>query len=151
MTETQTRAWRALVAASLQLTDALERQTQAAAGMPHAYYGVLVALYEEPGRRLRMSSLAERSRMSRSRLTHAVTSMEGSGWVERERSTVDGRGQDVVLTVEGRAAVRRLAPLQIAELRLPLLEGLDEAELAQIAQALEPIAARLAQLDQLAG
>lgn len=143
MTPAQSRAWRALVTTSLLLVDRLERQTQAAAGMPHAYYALLVALVEAPGRRLRAGELADAARISRSRLTHAVASMERSGWVTRRRAAGDGRGQVVVLTASGVAAVRRLAPLQVADVRLPALAGLDDAQLDDIAATLTGVAARL--------
>src|SRR3954468_8509311 len=87
------RAWRDLALASHLLVTELEAQTQRSAGMPHAYFVLLVALYEAPGHRLRAGALADSGRISPSRLSHAVRSMESSGWVRRERASGDGRGQ----------------------------------------------------------
>ena len=49
------RTWRAFLTASRALMDALDRELQRDAGMPHAYYEILVRLSEAPDRRLRMS------------------------------------------------------------------------------------------------
>ena len=64
--------------------DRLDRELQRDAGMPHAYYEILVRLSEQPDRSLRMSELAERSQSSRSRVSHAVARLEEAGWVRRE-------------------------------------------------------------------
>jgi DNA-binding MarR family transcriptional regulator len=137
------RAWRALALTSHLLTAELEAQSQRDAGMPHVYFVVLVALYEAPGRRLRAGTLAETALITPSRLSHAVRSMETSGWVQRERAAGDGRGQDVVLTDSGVDVVRRLAPQQQAGVRVPLLRGFSDAELARLAELLEPVITRL--------
>ncbi|MFC5502173.1 MarR family winged helix-turn-helix transcriptional regulator [Lysinimonas soli] len=137
------RAWRALASVTHLLGAELERQTQRDAGMPHVYYVLLAALYEAPGRRLRAGALAEAARISPSRLSHAVRSMEESGWVTRERAAGDGRGQQIVLSEAGVTAVRRLAPLQQANVRVPLLGDLDDERLTRLAELLEPLAARL--------
>jgi hypothetical protein len=44
-------------------------------------------LSDAPGRSLRMSELADSTQSSRSRLSHAVTRLEGLGWVRRSTST----------------------------------------------------------------
>jgi DNA-binding MarR family transcriptional regulator len=137
------RAWRALAITSHLLTAELERQTQRDAGMPHIYFVLLTALYEAPGHRLRAGALADFALISPSRLSHAVRSMQESGWVVRRRVDGDGRGQEVALTDVGVDAVRRLAPRQQAAVRVPLLGGLSDAELTRLAELLEPLAARL--------
>ncbi len=76
-------AWRAYLEATTLLLDALDHQLQTDSGIPHAYYEILVRLSEEPERVLRMSELADATRSSRSRLSHAVARLEERGWVER--------------------------------------------------------------------
>src|SRR6478735_11122293 len=90
--------WRAFLTAQRLLFDRLERQLQRDAGLPHAYYEILVRLSEAPDRRLRMSALADRSQSSRSRLSHAVARLEENGWVRRESCADDKRGQVAFLT-----------------------------------------------------
>ena len=89
--------WRAFLLTSQLLDEALDRQLQRDAGMPHAYYAILVTLSEAPAATLRMSELAAVLRYSQSRMTHAVRSLEGSGWVRREQCPDDRRGQLAVL------------------------------------------------------
>src|SRR3954469_8569252 len=95
------RTWRAFLTAQRLLFDALDRQLQRDAGLPHAYYEILVRLSEAEGRSLRMSDLAEGTLSSRSRLSHAVARLEERGWVVREDCLTDRRGQVARLTDEG--------------------------------------------------
>ena len=89
--ERQQQAWRAFYGATTDLLDQLDRQLQRDAGMPHAYYEILVALSESAGRELRMSELAALTRSSRSRLSHAVTKLGERGWVCRRDHPEDRR------------------------------------------------------------
>ena len=66
------RTWRSFITASRLFWDQVERQLQQCAGIPHAYYEILVRLSEAPEHTLRMSKLASTSLSSRSRLSHAV-------------------------------------------------------------------------------
>jgi predicted transcriptional regulator len=54
---------------------------------------VLAHLFEAPERRLQMIDLAEKLKITRSRLTYAVTRLEKDGWVRREDCPGDNRGQ----------------------------------------------------------
>ena len=136
-------AWRALVETSLLLGDALERQSQRDAGMPHSYYAALVVLSEAPERTLRLSVLAAQARMSRSRLSHAIRSMESSGWVERRGTPGDGRGASARLTDAGAGALRRIGTRQRDELRRPALAGLSDEEAAELTRLLSQVRSRL--------
>jgi len=60
LSEEEQRAWRAYMASTQLISDALDRQLQRDARMPHAYYSLLVWLSETPDRRMRMTELAER-------------------------------------------------------------------------------------------
>src|SRR3954465_1410583 len=95
------RAWRAYLESSKVLFDALDRQLQRESDMPHAYFEILVRLSETEGWALRMSELADQTRSSRSRLSHAVARLEERGWVVREDCLTDRRGQLARLTDEG--------------------------------------------------
>ena len=81
--EDQQRTWRAFLATNRLVFERIERQLQTDAGMPQAYYEILVRLSEAPDRTLRMSLLATSSMSSRSRVSHAVARMEEAGWVRR--------------------------------------------------------------------
>jgi DNA-binding transcriptional ArsR family regulator len=94
--EEQQRTWRAWLAVSELVPRALDAQLQRDAGLSHAAYVVLAMLSEAPGRSRRMSDLARRANQSQSRLSHTVARLEDRGWVRRERSADDGRGNVAV-------------------------------------------------------
>src|SRR4051812_5543060 len=87
------RAWRAYLESTKVLFDALDRDLQREAGIPHAYYEILVRLSEAEGRALRMSELAASTLSSRSRLSHAVSRLEERGLGVREDFPTDRRGR----------------------------------------------------------
>ena len=132
LSDAQQRAWRALVMTTLVLDDALDRQSQRDGGMPHAYYKLLVMLYESPDHQQSMSGLAAQLRYSLSRLAHAVTSMEKSDWLRRSRSEDDRRVQNVALTDAGIRLVRKVSPLQAAEVRARVFSRLTEQQVEQL-------------------
>ena len=128
-------AWRAFLFASQMLDEALDRQLQRDAGLPHAYYGILVALSEAPGRTLRMTELARLRRHSPSRTTHAVASLERAGLVERRRCPDDGRGQLATLTDAGQATLVDAAPGHVAEVRRRVFDRLSREQVAALTDA----------------
>lgn len=139
LTAQEQHAWRQLVYMTYFLDSTLDRQMIRDAGLPHTYYVVLVLLYEAKGRRMRMSELAQRLRFSPSRLAHAVKAMERSGWVRRDPSTEDRRVQLASLTERGLELIRRVAPLQVAEVRTRVLDRLRPEQLDQLAEIAEAI------------
>ena len=143
LTPEQNEAWRSLVLVTHVLDDSLDRQAQRDGGLPHAYYKVLVFLYESPERRMTMGELAATQRYSVSRVTHAVASMERSGWLRRAVSEHDRRVRFVELTEAGIQLVRRVSPLQVTEVRQPTLAGLSTEQIAQLTALSRAITANL--------
>ncbi|MET7963694.1 MarR family transcriptional regulator [Micromonospora zamorensis] len=137
------RTWRAYLAASRVLMDTLDRELQRDAGMPHAYYEILVQLSEAPGRQLRMSQLAQAAGSSRSRLSHAVARLEAAGWVRREECPTDRRGQIAVLTDEGFATLAAAAPGHVEGVRRHLFDALSPAQVDQLRRISEALAEHL--------
>ncbi|MET8045315.1 MarR family transcriptional regulator [Micromonospora sp. NPDC005215] len=137
------RTWRAYLTASRALMDTLDRELQRDAGMPHAYYEILVRLSESPGRQLRMSDLAEAAGSSRSRLSHAVARLEAAGWVRREDCPTDRRGQIALLTDEGFATLAAAAPGHVEGVRRHLFDALSPAQVDQLRRISETLADHL--------
>lgn len=131
-----------MTAANL-LLDTLDKDLQHAADMPLSYYEVLVRLSEAPHRTLRMSELAKNSQSSRSRLSHAVTRLEKTGWVRREACANDRRGWNAVLTDAGFAALRDAAPGHVDAVRSYLFDPLTQAQHRQLAEICAAITANL--------
>src|SRR3954466_10116264 len=132
LTAEEQRAWRAYLESTKVLMDALDRQLQREAGMPHAYYEILVRLSEADGRALRMSELAASTRSSRSRLSHAVSRLEERGWVVREDCATDRRGQVARLTDAGFATLSAAAPGHVSAVREILIDPLTAGQLDQL-------------------
>ncbi|GAB4101678.1 MarR family transcriptional regulator [Micromonospora taraxaci] len=137
------RTWRAYLTASRALMDTLDRELQRDAGMPHAYYEILVRLSEAPGRQLRMSELAQAAGSSRSRLSHAVARLETAGWVRREDCPTDRRGQIAMLTDEGFATLAAAAPGHVEGVRRHLFDALSPAQVDQLRRISETLAEHL--------
>jgi DNA-binding MarR family transcriptional regulator len=124
------KAWRAWLYSTQLLMDRLDRELIRETGISHAYYEILVALSETPGRMLRMSELADRCLSSRSRLSHAVSRLEERGWVRRQVCEEDARGQLAVLTDEGLTALEAAAPVHVEGVRTHLFDQLSPEQVA---------------------
>ncbi|GHH83235.1 MarR family winged helix-turn-helix transcriptional regulator [Streptomyces capitiformicae] len=143
LTPDEQRAWRAYVAASSLLEDALDRQLQQEAGMPHLYYSMLAALSEAPDRRMRMTDLAERLKITRSRLTYVATRLEKDGVLRRENCQWDKRGSIAVLTDEGMALLERTAPGHVETVRKAVFDHLTPEQIGQLEEISMGIAAAI--------
>jgi DNA-binding MarR family transcriptional regulator len=139
----QQRTWRAWLAVSELVPRALDAQLQRDAGLSHAAYVVLAMLSEAPGRSRRMSDLARRANQSQSRLSHTVARLEERGWVRRERSADDGRGNLAVLTDAGWDVVRSVAPGHVDAVREAMFAPLTDEQTRVLGDAMEAILERL--------
>jgi len=126
------RQWLAFVFATNLLNEQLERDLQRDAKIPFAYYQILVALSESPGRSLRMSDLADMLLISRSRLSHSITKLESLGWVRRSPSPEDRRGAIACLTDDGFAAIEAAAPGHVESVRAHLFDQLSPEQMDQL-------------------
>ncbi|WP_210576541.1 MarR family winged helix-turn-helix transcriptional regulator [Streptomyces sp. GESEQ-4] len=140
LTADEQRTWRFYLHATTLLEDHLDRQLQRDAGMPHIYYGLLVALAESPDRRLRMTELAMNAKITRSRLSHAIARLEKNGWVRREDCPSDKRGQFAVLTDEGAEVLRRTAPGHVEAVRQALFDRLTPEQQKSLGEIMQIIA-----------
>ncbi|MCE0539406.1 MarR family transcriptional regulator [Kineosporia rhizophila] len=150
--EEEHHTWRSYLAATRLLAAQLDRELQHDSGIPQSYYEILVRLSETPGRRLRMSDLADASDSSRSRLSHAVARLVANGWVERESCPTDRRGAFAVLTDAGFEALSNAAPSHVASVRAHLFDRLTPEQVVQLGQINDAILAGLreasAEIDQ---
>lgn len=137
------RTWRAFMSANRLFFERMERELQSQAGMPHTYYEILVRLSEAPGRRLRMSELAERSWSSRSRLSHAAKRLEESGWLRREGCETDRRGSWAILTDKGFEVLKAAAPGHVESVRTHLFDQLTPEQVKALREISEAIVMHL--------
>jgi DNA-binding MarR family transcriptional regulator len=130
--EEEMAAWLPLVRVVTLLPQALDRQLREDAGISHVYYQLLAMLSAAPEGSLRMTELARLTAISPSRLSHAVASLEGRGWVTRAACADDGRGQLAVLTDDGRRALEQTAPGHVAEVRRLVFDRLTPEQVARL-------------------
>ena len=100
-TDPRLDAWRGFVHAHARLTRRLDEDLQAAHRLSLAEYDALLQLANAPGRRLRMSALADRVLLSRSGITRLVDRLVAAGMVERSTCSTDARGAEAALTAQG--------------------------------------------------
>ena len=143
LSDDQQRTWRDFLRMSGILSDAIERDLQREAGMPHAYYQILAMLSEAPDRSMRMNRLATVVRSSQSRLSHAVTRLEHAGWVAREPVPGDGRGQIARLTEAGYRRLADVAPSHARTVRAGLFDPLTAEQLGQFDEICRTVLAAL--------
>lgn len=140
MNDTEQRVWHAWLRSTVRVHEALERDLQQQFGRSLAEYEVLVHLSEADGHRRRMADLADRSLVSRSRLTHTVDRLERVGLVERQPCPEDRRGTWAVLTPLGLEHLERMAPRHVESVRHYLFDVMDDAQIEQLAEVLEAVA-----------
>lgn len=109
-------------------------------GFPLLWYDVLIQLDQAPERRLRMQDLAHAVILSRSGLTRLIDRMEEAGLVRRETAADDRRGAYAVLTREGRATYRRLAPGHREKIAQRFSDRLSDADLKALHRAMLKLA-----------
>ena len=143
LTQAEQHTWRAFLEATRRLDEQLDRELQHDAGMPLAYYTILVMLSEAPERTLRMSELAQRTWSSRSRLSHAVDRLEEKGWITRNRCPSDKRGAFAHLTDAGFAVLEAAAPGHVAGVRRHLFDQLTPSQVEALGAISQQVAQRL--------
>jgi DNA-binding MarR family transcriptional regulator len=129
-------AWRAFLSAHAAAIDRIEKDLAEAGVLPLSWYDVLLALYEAPGRRLRMHELAGEILITRGGLTRLVARIEGAGLLSREPDPEDGRGLFAVLTKKGLDALRTTWPVYAGGIAEHFARHLTDEEVEVIGRAL---------------
>ncbi|PXX70766.1 DNA-binding MarR family transcriptional regulator [Nocardia tenerifensis] len=131
------KAWSALLRVHAELVPQLDADLRKTAGLPLAWYDVLLELDGVPP--LRMTDLGERVVLSRTRVSRLVTELEHAGLVTREANPDDGRSAFVTITDAGRTRLREAAPRYLAGIEQRFAGRLDQAELHTLTETLGKI------------
>ena len=137
---TEYRAWRAFLDAHARLMRQLEKELVADDGMTLAEFDVLIQLWAADDRRLRMTDLSERVRLSPSGITRLVDRLVRMGLVKRGHCASDRRGTWAILTTSGRERVERARPLHLAGVHRHFGGRLTSGQLRTLTVALEQVA-----------
>ena len=132
LSDEEQAAWRTLIAVTVRLPAALDRQLQRDAGISHFDYQVLAGLSEAPDRTLRMSALATLTESSLSRLSQVVARLEKNEWVRRTPDPTDGRYTLATLTTDGWDKVVATAPGHVEAVRTHVFDALTKAQISQL-------------------
>jgi len=122
------------------LEDHLNRQLRREADLAHADYSLLAHLSSHPDHLLSMSDLAERLKITRSRLTHAITRLEQQGLVERRNHPEDGRLHLAALTAHGLGVLQDAAPGHVRAVRSAVFDKLSRQQVTELERICRAIA-----------
>ncbi|UUZ86105.1 MarR family winged helix-turn-helix transcriptional regulator [Paenibacillus sp. P26] len=137
--EDQLAAWRAFVNAYAAVIERIEQDLSSNRKVPLTTYDVLVALYQSPEKKLRMSELAGKVVITRSGLTRVIERLEREGYVRRERTDEDRRGAFAVLTREGKRAFLETWPAYAEGIYSYFASVLSEEERRAIEKGLSKV------------
>jgi DNA-binding MarR family transcriptional regulator len=134
-------AWGLLLRTHAAVVPKLNRELEAARGLPLSWYDVLLELNAAPGRRLRMQELGNRVVLSRSQASRVVDELARAGLACREPDPADRRGAYAVLTDAGRDSLRSAAPVYLAGIGEHFTDHLSEDELRVLHRGLTRVLA----------
>src|SRR5690349_18610485 len=134
-----TSAWGALLQVHAAVVPVLDQRLMTEAGMPLRFYDVLLELAAAPDRKLRMTELADRVVLSRTRVSRLVDEMVAAGLVVREQNPSDGRSAYAALTAAGLERYRKAAPTYLAGIEEHFAQQLTDQQLKTIASALHRV------------
>jgi len=136
-------AWRTMLHAHSHLVRRMDEDLKAAHGLSLAEYDALIQLANAPGRRLRMSVLAERVLLSRSGITRLVDRLVADGNVERSVCPTDARGAEAALTPAGLDRLREASTTHLAGVARYFLDVVAADDRAAIERGLGAVVDRL--------
>jgi len=143
LSETELETWRSVVSAKTRLLERLDHELQQRSNLSLTDYEILTVLSESPRKRIRMSELADRVLVSRSRLTYRIDRLTQLGFVDREECADDRRGLFALLSDDGAAMLEAATPHHVRDVRTWFLDSLDPGELEVLASIMSRIDAKL--------
>jgi DNA-binding MarR family transcriptional regulator len=143
LTEAEVSSWLSVVRLMTWLPWSIDQQLQRDSNLGMVEYQVLAMLARGEDRTLRMSSLAEVTNASLSRLSHLVKRLEARGLVRREPDPADGRFTNAILTDEGFSVLAAAAPGHVAHVRSLVIDVLSTEQLRRLGRDADRIMARI--------
>lgn len=132
-------AWGALLQVHASLVPTLDKEVQRQTGLPLSWYDVLLELAAEPAGRLRMTDLAERVVLSRSRVSRLVDELAGRGLITKEEHPDDRRSAYAAITDAGLAEFHSTAPVYVRAIESQFAANLTDEDLALLGRVLNKI------------
>ena len=135
--------WGALLQVHAALVPLIDREVRARTGLSLAWYDILLELSSASEGRLRMSELAERVVLSRTRVSRLVDELDQVGLVCRVENPDDRRSAYCLLTDAGLRRFKAAAPIYLAAIESRFAEGLTDRQLKDLQESLLSVKARL--------
>ena len=140
--ELRLAAWRAFLKAHAAVIDRVERDlARGEELLPLTWYDVLLELAAAEGGRLRQRDLARVVVLTRSGISRLVDRLEAAGLLCRQPNPDDRRGDFLLLTDRGRAALRRTWPAYARGIQAHFARLLSDEEARTLAVTLERVVA----------
>jgi DNA-binding MarR family transcriptional regulator len=143
LTATELASWLSVVRLMTWLPWSIDQQLQRDSKLRMVEYQVLAMLSESPERTMRMSSLAEVTNASLSRLSHLVERLEKRGFVRREPDSADGRFTNAILTEQVFRALVEAAPGHLEHVRSLVVDVLSPEQLRRLGRDAARIMSRI--------
>ncbi|MCL2419211.1 MAG: MarR family winged helix-turn-helix transcriptional regulator [Conexibacteraceae bacterium] len=129
-------AWRSYLQSHAAIVRALDAELLAAHGMTTRDYEVLLYLAQAPDRKLPMSALSERTRLTRSGITRLVDGLVEAGLTERIACAKDARVSYAGLTERGYEKLRDAGCTHVASIERMFLAHFTPDEVVLLAELL---------------
>jgi len=143
LTAAELDSWLSVVRMLTWLPWSIDQQLQRDSRLRMVEYQVLAMLSTSPERTMRMSSLAEVTNASLSRLSHLVKRLEARGLVLREPDPTDGRFTKAILTEKGFRAIAEAAPGHVSHVRSLVIDVLSPEQLRRLGRDADRIVSRI--------
>ena len=143
LTAAELDSWLSVVRLMTWLPWSIDQQLQRDSQLGMVEYQVLAMLSESPERTMRMSSLAELTNASLSRLSHLVKRLESRDLVRREPDPTDGRFTNAILTENGFRTLAEAAPAHVAHVRSLVVDVLSPEQLRRLGRDAQRIMSRI--------
>lgn len=139
--------WISLTGVLLKLPFALDSCLRQRSGVSFFEYLILSVLSESREHTMPMGDLATLANSSPSRTSHAVSRLEGKGWIRRQQDPSNGRFMLAQLTDEGLVFLRAAAPDHVATVRALVFDALDTDQVEQLDAITKSILGRITTQD----
>ncbi|MGA8370139.1 MAG: MarR family transcriptional regulator [Acidimicrobiales bacterium] len=143
LTADELDSWLSVVRLMTWLPWSIDQQLQRDSKLGMVEYQVLAMLSESPERTRRMSSLAEVTNASLSRLSRVVKRLEERGLVRREPDPTDGRFTNAILTEDGFQSLAEAAPGHLEHVRSLVIDVLTPESLRRLGRDADRILSRI--------
>jgi DNA-binding MarR family transcriptional regulator len=143
LTAAEVDSWLSVVRLMTWLPWSIDQQLRRDSSLRMVEYQVLAMLSESPAQTMWMSSLAEVTNASLSRLSHLVKRLEARGFVRREPDPADGRFTNAILTDQGLRTLTAAAPAHVAHVRSLVIDVLSPEQLRRLGRDADRIMSRI--------